>query len=123
MPEPDRIRAAVRRYLDTVATGTAAEIAALYHPDATLEDPVGSPAHTGRAAIEKFYSPLESARRRTELLSLRVSGDNAAFSFRVATETDGKTITVEPIDVMTFDEDARITGMRAFWSPDDVGFG
>lgn len=123
MPEPDRIRAAVRRYLDTVATGTAAEIAALYHPDATLEDPVGSPAHTGRAAIEKFYSPLESARRRTELLSLRVSGGNAAFSFRVVTETGGKTITVEPIDVMTFDEDAQITGMRAFWSPDDVDFG
>lgn len=123
MPEPDRIRAAVRRYLDTVATGTAAEIAALYHPDATLEDPVGSPAHTGRAAIEKFYSPLESARRQTELLSVRVSGDNAAFSFRVVTETGGKTITVEPIDVMTFDEDARITGMRAFWSPEDVDFG
>lgn len=123
MPEPDRIRAAVRRYLDTVATGTAAEIAALYHPDATLEDPVGSPAHTGRAAIEKFYSPLDSARRRTELLSARVSGDNAAFSFRVVTETGGKTITVEPIDVMTFDEDARITGMRAFWSAEDVDFG
>lgn len=123
MPEPDRIRAAVRRYLDTVATGTAAEIAALYHPDATLEDPVGSPPHTGRAAIEKFYSPLESARRRTELLSVRVSGDNAAFSFRVVTETGGKTITVEPIDVMTFDEDARITGMRAFWSAEDVDFG
>ncbi|MEV3964254.1 nuclear transport factor 2 family protein [Nocardia sp. NPDC050193] len=123
MPEPDRIRAAVRRYLDTVATGTAAEIAALYHENATLEDPVGSPAHTGRAAIEKFYSAIESSRRRTELLSTRVSGDNAAFAFRVVTETDDNTITVEPIDVMTFDENALITSMRAFWSSEDITFG
>lgn len=123
MPEPDQIRAAVRRYLDTVATGTAAEIAGLYAENATLEDPVGSPAHTGRAAIEKFYSGLESARRGTELLSLRVSGDSAAFAFRVVTETGDQTITVEPIDVMTFDAEARITSMRAFWSADDISVG
>lgn len=123
MPEPDRIRAAVRRYLDTVATGTAAEIAALYHEEATLEDPAGSAPHTGRAAIEKFYSALESARRRTELHTLRVSGDHAAFAFRVVTETADSTITVDPIDVMTFDEDARITGMRAYWSSEDISVG
>ncbi|MGW0179115.1 nuclear transport factor 2 family protein [Nocardia sp. NPDC003345] len=123
MPEPDQIRAAVRCYLDNVATGTAAEIAELYAENATLEDPVGAPAHTGRAAIETFYSSLESARRSTELLSLRVSGDSAAFAFRVVTDTGDQTITVEPIDVMTFDSDARITSMRAFWSADDISFG
>ncbi|WP_063061469.1 nuclear transport factor 2 family protein [Nocardia sienata] len=123
MPEPEQIRAAVHRYLDAVATGTAADIAALYEENATLEDPVGSPSHTGRAAIEKFYGSLESARRSTELLSLRVSGDSAAFGFRVVTETGEQTITVEPIDVMTFDEFARITSMRAFWSAEDISFG
>ncbi|WP_280396967.1 nuclear transport factor 2 family protein [Nocardia carnea] len=123
MPEPDRIHAAVRRYLDTVATGTAAEIAALYHEDATLEDPAGSTPHTGRAAIEKFYSALESARRSTELRSVRVSGNSAAFLFVVRTETADGTVTVEPIDVMTFDEDARITTMRAYWSAADISAG
>lgn len=39
---------------------------------------------------------------------------------RVVTETGSRTTTIEPIDVMTFDEDARITGMRAFWSPEDA---
>ncbi|MEU1984188.1 nuclear transport factor 2 family protein [Nocardia sp. NPDC019395] len=123
MPEPDQIRAAVRRYLDAVATGTAADIAALYDENATLEDPVGTPAHTGRAAIEKFYGNLETSRRSTELLSVRVSGDSAAFGFRVVTDTGDRTITVEPIDVMTFDEQARITSMRAFWSAEDISFG
>ena len=31
----------VKRYLDTVATGTAADIAAMYAEDATVEGPVG----------------------------------------------------------------------------------
>ncbi|AVH23999.1 SgcJ/EcaC family oxidoreductase [Nocardia cyriacigeorgica] len=123
MASADDIRAAVRRYLDTVANGSAKDIAALYTDDATVEDPVGSPPHIGRAAIEKFYSALESVRVSTELHSVRVAGDQAAFGFRVVTDTGEQTIVIEPIDVMTFDEDARITSMRAFWSPDDISLG
>ncbi|WP_328396038.1 nuclear transport factor 2 family protein [Nocardia sp. NBC_00416] len=123
MAAPDDIRSAVRRYLATVADGSAKEIAALYAEDATVEDPVGTPAHQGRAAIEKFYGALESVRTTTELLDIRVAGDNAAFGFRVVTDTGDRTLTIEPIDVMTFDDDARITSMRAYWSPDDIALG
>ncbi|TLF72576.1 nuclear transport factor 2 family protein [Nocardia cyriacigeorgica] len=123
MASADDIRAAVRRYLDTVANGSAKDIAALYTDDATVEDPVGSPPHIGRAAIEKFYSALESVKVSTELHNVRVAGAEAAFGFRVITDTGEQTIVIEPIDVMTFDEDARITSMRAFWSPDDISLG
>ena len=27
---------------------------------------------------------------------------------------------MEVVDVMTFDDDAKITGMRAYWSQDDM---
>ncbi|ONM46664.1 nuclear transport factor 2 family protein [Nocardia donostiensis] len=120
MPAAEQIRAAVLRYLDTVATGTSADIAALYAEDATLEDPVGTPPHAGRAAIEEFYRPLDAVRTTTELLTVRIAGNSAAFGFRVVTETGEQTVTVSPIDVMTFDEQAQITSMRAFWSPDDI---
>ncbi|MGW5317636.1 nuclear transport factor 2 family protein [Nocardia thailandica] len=123
MASPDDIRATVRRYVELVGTGTAADIAALYTEDATVEDPVGSAPHTGRAAIEKFYGALDGTTRHTELLTVRVAGDNAAFGLRVVTRAGDKTITIEPIDVMTFDADARITGMRAFWSASDIAFG
>ncbi|WP_227982260.1 nuclear transport factor 2 family protein [Nocardia spumae] len=123
MASAQQIRSAIQRYLDTVATGTSADIAALYSDDATVEDPVGSPAHTGRAAIEKFYSALDSAQVATELLTVRVAGDSAAFGFRVTTGSGDRTTVIEPIDVMTFDEDARITSMRAFWSREDITFG
>lgn len=120
MAYEDDVRTAVSNYLDAVANGTSADIAALYADDATLEDPVGTEPKVGREAIEKFYSALDAVDNRTELLAAKVSGNTAAFHFRVVTETADQTITVEPIDVMTFDEQARITSMRAVWSPADM---
>ncbi|MGW0043255.1 nuclear transport factor 2 family protein [Rhodococcus sp. NPDC003348] len=116
----DDIRSAVATYLDAVAGGTSADIAALYAEGATLEDPVGSEPKVGREEIEKFYSALDAVRNRTELLAVKVAGNTAAFHFRVVTETGDQTITIEPIDVMTFDDQARITSMRAVWSPSDM---
>ena len=117
------IRSAVARYLAAVATGPADEIAMLYADGATLEDPVGSEPVVGRTAIREFYSALDNVTVKTELLALRVAGNSAAFHFRVITETPTQTITIEPIDVMTFDDQARITSMRAFWSTDDIEIG
>ncbi|QNG20143.1 steroid delta-isomerase [Rhodococcus triatomae] len=116
----DVITDTVRRYLDAVATGTAAQIAGLYAPDATVEDPVGSAPHRGTEAVTAFYAALENLRRSTELLALRVAGNEAAFHFRVRTEIDGNAHVIEPIDVMTFDDEGRITSMRAFWSAADM---
>lgn len=111
---------AVRRYLEEVASGTGRSIAALYAEDSTVEDPVGSDPHRGIEAIATFYSAIEQAERRTELLAVRVAGGSAAFHFRVTTTVAGQTVVIEPIDVMTFDDDLRITSMRAFWSPADM---
>ncbi|MFI6451712.1 nuclear transport factor 2 family protein [Streptosporangium amethystogenes] len=116
----EKINDAVVRYLDAVANGTADDIASCYAEDGTLEDPAGSEPRRGRAAIREFYSALEGARRDTELLTVRVAGNSAAFYFRVRTERGDRTFEIEPIDVMTFDEEQRITGMRAYWSGDDM---
>jgi len=114
------ITTAVRRYLAEVANGTASSIAALYASDATVEDPVGNDAVHGTAAIAEFYRVVESAERETELLAIKVAGDTAAFHFRVISRIGERTITVEPIDVMTFDSDLKITSMRAHWSEEDL---
>lgn len=107
-------------YLSAISTGSSAQIAALYADDATLEDPVGSGPTTGRAAIEQFYSALDGADRDAELIAARISGHAAAFSIRVTTRAPEQTIVIEPIDVMTFDDDGAITSMRAYWSPQDI---
>ncbi|UEA60260.1 nuclear transport factor 2 family protein [Gordonia otitidis] len=116
----DTIRERVEAYLAAVAGGKAADIVALYAPEARVEDPVGSGARIGHDAISTFYSALEGVDCDTELLTLRVAGDTAAFAFRVTTRTPDQLVIIEPIDVMTFDDEARITSMRAVWSPDDM---
>ncbi|QFU92489.1 nuclear transport factor 2 family protein [Amycolatopsis sp. YIM 10] len=123
MPTPEVIADRVRQYLSAVESGTAAEIASCYTEDATVEDPVGTESHRGREAIVRFYSAIENARRKTELITLRVAGSSAAFHFRARMELADGATEIDPIDIMTFDEDGRITGMRAFWSQPDLRAG
>ncbi|WP_245938070.1 nuclear transport factor 2 family protein [Williamsia limnetica] len=110
----------IYKYLATAPMGTGAEIAALYAPGARVEDPVGTAAHVGTDAITAFYDSVRGGERTIELLTLRVAADTAAFHFRVTTVIENTTIVVEPIDVMTFDDQSQITTMRAIWSPADV---
>lgn len=65
-------RAIVERYLHTVSTGSADDVAALYAEDATLEDPVGGgEVHIGRQAIAGFYKNTDGVDIETELLTFR----------------------------------------------------
>ena len=116
----EAIRATVLAYLAALQSGSSAEVVALYTDDATLEDPAGSEPRIGREAIAQFYSAVDGSPQHTELLSLRVSGHSAAFHFRVTTRVGDAEYEIEPIDVMTFDEQARITGMWAYWSSADM---
>jgi len=120
MPSADDYTNVVKRYLDTVANGSADEICALYTDDATLEDPVGSEVRNGRAAIHDFYAPIENLGAETELVTVKVAGNEAAYVFRLTFTAGDSRTQVEPIGIMTFDDDAKITSMRAYWSPDDV---
>ncbi|RDI54394.1 nuclear transport factor 2 family protein [Nocardia mexicana] len=115
-----QIREAVERYVQLVETGPTAEILALYAPDAVVEDPIGSDPRRGHAAIGELYDALAQVQRKTELHTLRINGNHAAVSFTLVTEAGGSRMTLSPIDVMEFDDDGRITGMRAYWGPDDM---
>ncbi len=119
----DAAAAAVTRYLDVVATGTADDVAALYTENATLEDPVGADVLAGRAAIRAFYATIEGFAKKTELHTIRTSGGEAAFHFRIETDTGAGIATMEPLEVMTFSEEGLITSMRAWWSDADLVFG
>jgi steroid delta-isomerase len=118
----EQAEANVRRYLGLVATGTAAEIAALYAEDAVLEDPVGSEPLRGREAIQAFYATLEAMKVSTELTSIRTCGGEAAFQFHIETDTGAGVAVLDPMENMVFDEDGLIRQMRAWWSDADMTF-
>jgi steroid delta-isomerase len=120
MPSAEQITQTVTRYLELAASGRADDIADLYTSDATVEDPVGGEVHIGRQAIHGFYANVENLDRKSELVALRVSGNEAAYLWRLTVNIGDKGMIIEPINVMTFDDDVKITSMKAYWSPDHV---
>jgi steroid delta-isomerase len=114
------MQATVEQYLSLVATGTAEQITALYAEGATLEDPVGAEPLVGLDAVLAFYKVIEPIERRTELMSFKAAGDTAVFQFRIVTVFGDTSIQIEPVDIMVFDEDGKVTSMRAVWAQDEM---
>jgi steroid Delta-isomerase len=110
----------VNRYITLIAKGSADDIAELYADDATVEDPVGGEVHIGRQAIRGFYSATDGLERECELVTLRVAGNEAAFQFRLTIKAGDGGMLIEPIDVMVFGDDGKVTAMKAYWSADNV---
>ena len=119
----ERIREVVEAYVRLVGTGTSEEIVALYAEGASVEDPVGTDLRVGHGPIREFYATLDGLAQQTRLLAVRIAGGEAVFQFEVVTRAGDQTYTLAPIDAMTFDDDGRITSMRAFWSDADLVVG
>lgn len=120
MPSAERIAATVSRYIELVAKGSADDLVELYASDATVEDPVGGEVHIGRQAIRGFYAAVDDLQRECELVSLRVAGNEAAFQFRLTVTAGEHRMLIEPIDVMAFNDDGKVSAMKAYWSAADV---
>jgi len=116
----EAIQKTIEDYVRLVAGGTAADVVALYADGATVEDPVGTDVRSSREALLEFYGPLETMQQEARVLHVRIAGNEAAFAFELASKVGDETYTLAPIDVMTFDDDAKITSMRAFWSGEDM---
>lgn len=121
MPSAEQITQTVTNYLELVSKGRADDIAALYADDATVEDPVGrSEVHIGREAIRGFYSSVENITAQTEITTLRALGDEAAFYWTLTMDLGGKKMRMDIISTMTFNDEGKITSMKAYWGPDNV---
>ena len=118
---PERITETVNRYLESAGEGAVDDIVDLYTSDATVEDPVGGEVHIGREAIRGFYSGLAAGGQfETEVVTLRALGHEAAFFWRLTMKAGDGGIRIEVISVMTFDDDAKITSMKAYWTPENI---
>ena len=120
MPSQEAITHTVNRYLELLATGKADDVLTLYAADATIEDLIGSDVRRGHDAIHEFYAGFQDAKKDTELAELRIAGSEAAFLWHLTLDAGGSRTRISPISMIAFDEDAKITSMRAFWSPSDA---
>jgi len=118
MPSQELMKAAMQAYIDAFNSGSADAVAALYAPDATVEDPVGSPVRRGHAEIKGFYTHSIATGAKLALdAPVRGSHGNAAamaFTARIGP------VSVRVIDIMTFDETGKFTSMKAYFGPGDI---
>ncbi|HKY14255.1 MAG TPA: nuclear transport factor 2 family protein [Microthrixaceae bacterium] len=111
-------RATIERYVDRHTAGDIDGILECFSADAVAEDPVGTPPHVGRDALRTFFEGTHALCDRLDLEltgTIRVAGANAAFPMKANSHIGDDVISVEIIDVMTFDDDGRITTMKAYW--------
>lgn len=112
---------AVQTYVAGYAAGDVDAILSIFAEDAVLEDPVGKPAHQGKAALRAFFSVgIEMEAKLHMLGDVRCAGDSAAFVFAVELKFDGAYKRIEVIDVFRFDDVGKVTEMRAYWGPENM---
>ncbi|PYY34430.1 hypothetical protein DEJ32_15070 [Curtobacterium sp. MCPF17_046] len=92
------------------------------------EDPVGTaPMTIGGTGTELFdamaqlqdvpFVPQKAQLTAPITFSL---GNQAAFSFRLWANADGRDLTIDIIEVMSFDENGKIAHQMAYWGADNV---
>jgi steroid Delta-isomerase len=122
VPDPQAVRSTVERYWAAFTAGDREAWLGCFADGATMEDPVGTPVRTGRDEIGAFYDQSHGSADSIELRGgfVNVCGAEAAFTMEVRPTLDGTPFVMDVIDVMTFDADAHITSMRAYWDPADM---
>jgi steroid Delta-isomerase len=116
--DADAIRRTVDAYTAAFSAGDQDAYVGLFAADARVEDPVGSPVRVGHDDIRAFFVEMSALSDSTELVltgPVRVAAGEAAFPMQARPTIGGATFVVDIIDVMGFDDDAKITSMRAFW--------
>ena len=131
----EKMNAAVQAYFDLFNAQDAQGIADLYADDATVTDPVGTPPKEGKQAILDFYTmAVKNGATLKQNGPTRIAGNCAAFAFTVsvgamtnvdvdvsmAVELPKGGMTIDVIDTFAFNEDGKVTEMRAFWGPGNI---
>jgi len=120
MTDAEHIRRIYDRYPELLNKGDVEGIVELYAEDATIEDPIGSDLRRGHDAIRAFYRASAGSVTMKRSGPVRVAGREAATPVVVLMGPEGQQSALDVISVMTFDEDGKITSMRAFWSMDAI---
>jgi steroid Delta-isomerase len=119
MADAETIRARIETYMATFTAGDREGWLDHFADDAWIEDPVGTPRRHGRDAIGGFWDESHEVPDAIELRPaphaiLHVAGNEAAFTMQARPTLGEQVFELDVIDVMTFDEEGRITTMKAF---------
>jgi steroid delta-isomerase len=115
---PQQIEALVTDVFEKFAAFDAQGTAALYAPDGTIEDPVGTPPVQGTQAIiaylETFPTILNEI--RVQSFDVTVAGQEAAIKWRLRFKTKtGNVFFVDGIGIFTINENGKVQSDREYF--------
>jgi steroid delta-isomerase len=123
MPDPATIRATIERYWASFTANDRASLLDCFADGAWIEDPIGTPRREGKESIGEFFDQSQSMADSLALVPgavVNICGAEAAFVMQAQPTIGGTTYVIDIIDVMTFDDDAKVTTMKAYWNPAEM---
>lgn len=120
MLEREQAQTIVDGYMKALIDKDLEAIVAMYSEDASVQDPVGTDAKVGTAAIREFYTQATSMDIQAELTGpIRVAGTEVAFPFVIKIASGEAPMQIQVIDVFDVNADGKVVSMRAFWGPEN----
>ena len=119
MPDKAQMIAAIETYCRAETEGDWDAFIALFAEEGVLhEDPVGYAKRYGREGLEEIWGMSQAGKVNLQLTGDVIVCANEAIAFmRAETTHEGQARVTEPIvDHFVFDEDGKITSVRAFYS-------
>lgn len=116
MPEltSAQLENACATYVSLLGDENVDALMVLFAEDCTVEDPVGAEVRAGQDDVRAFYATLPGVGVSAKLTGpVHAIPDAKAAAFQFELDSGG--FVVQAIDVMTFDDDGKITSMTAYW--------
>ena len=118
VPSRDEVVRTIEGYCASWSARDREAWLAAFAVDATQEDPIGGGVRRGLDEIGAFFA--EGLAHWSHGLTItperiHVAGHEAAMVWRIDAARPGERIEFEGVDVFTFDDEARITSVRAYW--------
>lgn len=108
-------------YVASLVARDVEAVLALFAENATVEDPVGTESHVGKAALREFYSGAVKGIANAKMTGQpRLAANEVAFPFEVTAGKPGSEIVIAIIDVFRFNPEGKVDSMRAFWGSDNI---
>lgn len=113
------VREIVMKYFDAATNEPDGKVfVSLFTPDGILEDPVGTPPHHGREAIQRVVDAGKEKieRAKVDLGEIFVCGSESAvrWTFHISTKR-GEHLSIEGIGIFMFDEKHQIRHVKEYY--------
>lgn len=119
---PDQVRETIRKYMQAWATNDKALLLGLFAPDATWEDPVGTPPFVGHEGVSRFWDFAHAGAGEGRTIQPRVDQIIAnghegilRFTMQVRLPAENKGLDLAVVDYFELDDAGLIRRARAFW--------